>query len=150
MPSLHFVILAALSLAAGASIIVQQALVANLRSALDSALWALFVSYLGGLLALTLLIVVTRQPVPGAAQVGASSWLSWGAGLFGVAYIAVAVAVLPRLGAAATLALILAGQMAASVVIDHFGLFGVPRHPADLSRIGGILLLGAGVALIAR
>jgi transporter family-2 protein len=99
---------------------------------------------------MALLLAVTRQPVPSAAQVGASSWLSWAGGVFGVIYIAIAVAILPRLGAATTLALILAGQMLASVVIDHFGLFGVPRHPADLTRIGGIVLLGAGVALVSR
>ena len=150
MPSLQFAVLAALGLGAGASIIVQQALVANLRSALESALWAVFVSYLGGLITMALLLAATRQPIPTAAQIEASSWPTWAGGVFGVLYIAVAVAILPRLGAATTLALILTGQMLASVVIDHFGLFGVPRHPADLTRIGGILLLGAGVALISR
>jgi transporter family-2 protein len=142
--------LMALGLGAGASIIVQQALVADLRSALNSALWAVFVSYLGGLLTMMALLAVSRQAWPTAAQVGASSWLSWAGGVFGVIYIAIAVAILPRLGAATTLALILTGQMLASVVIDHFGLFGVPRHPVDLGRLFGVLMLAGGVALVSR
>ncbi len=150
MHSLQFAVLAALGLGAGASIIVQQALVADLRGALNSALWAVFVSYLGGLLTMALLLAVTRQAWPSAAQIGGSSYLSWAGGVFGVIYIAIAVAILPRLGAATTLALILAGQMLASIVIDHFGLFGVPRHEVDLRRIGGVLLLAGGVALISR
>ena len=150
MHSLQLAALAVLGLAAGASIIVQQALVAGLRTALDSALWAVFISYLGGLLTMVLLLAATRQAWPSAAQVGASPWLSWAGGVFGVVYIAIAVAILPRLGAATTLALVLSGQMLASIAIDHFGLFGVPRHPADLTRFAGMLLLGGGVALIAR
>jgi transporter family-2 protein len=150
MQSVQLAVLAALGLVAGASIIVQQALVSDLRTALNSALWAVFISYLGGLLTMVLLLAVTRQAWPTGAQLGASASLSWAGGAFGVIYIAIAVAILPRLGAATTLALVLTGQMLASVVIDHFGLFGVPRHPADLSRVAGMLLLGGGVALISR
>ncbi|MBV9521765.1 MAG: DMT family transporter, partial [Alphaproteobacteria bacterium] len=46
------------------------------------------------------------------------------------------------------LALILAGQMLASLAFDHYGLFGIAPHPADLPRLAGAALLIAGVALI--
>ncbi|WP_245517394.1 DMT family transporter [Methylorubrum sp. Q1] len=35
-----------------------------------------------------------------------------------------------------------------SIVLDHFGLLGVPLHEANLPRLGGALFLLAGVALI--
>jgi transporter family-2 protein len=44
--------------------------------------------------------------------------------------------------------LFIAGQMAASLLVDHQGWFGVPRHPLDLPRALGVLCLAAGVVLI--
>jgi transporter family-2 protein len=37
-----------------------------------------------------------------------------------------------------------------SVVLDHFGVFGLPRHPAGIARVLGGALLIAGVALMRR
>ena len=37
---------------------------------------------------------------------------------------------------------------AASVVLDHYGLMGFPVHPVSTGRICGVLLLGAGLALV--
>jgi transporter family-2 protein len=47
------------------------------------------------------------------------------------------------------LALTVAGQMLASVIIDHFGLLGFPQHPVSTGRVVGILLLIAGIWLVA-
>ena len=48
------------------------------------------------------------------------------------------------------LALLVTGQMLASLVFDHFGLFGVPQHAADPWRLAGAALLVLGVVLIRR
>jgi len=53
-----------LALSAGTSVVVQQVLNANLRSALNSAVWSGFVSYFIGLLCMLALAVVLREPVP--------------------------------------------------------------------------------------
>jgi transporter family-2 protein len=45
-------------------------------------------------------------------------------------------------------ALIVLGQMLASLTFDHYGLFGLVEHRADLLRIAGALLLVVGVILI--
>jgi len=42
----------------------------------------------------------------------------------------------------------LAGQIAASMVLDHFGLLGFPHIPFDAKRLLGACLLAAGVYLI--
>ena len=46
------------------------------------------------------------------------------------------------------IALTLAGQVAASMALDHFGLLGFPHIPFDLKRLIGSVLLLAGVYLI--
>jgi transporter family-2 protein len=54
----------------------------------------------------------------------------------------------PRLGAASTIALVVAGQMLASLVFDHFGLLGLARHPATPARGLAAALLIAAVLLM--
>jgi transporter family-2 protein len=38
--------------------------------------------------------------------------------------------------------------MVGSLLFDHYGLFGIPQHPIDLTRLAGAALLVAGVVLI--
>jgi bacterial/archaeal transporter family-2 protein len=54
----------------------------------------------------------------------------------------------PKLGAATLVALILAGQAIASLLVDHFGWVGFEEHPITAVRVVGVLLLAGGVALI--
>ena len=57
---------------------------------------------------------------------------------------------MPRLGATTALALIIIGQLVMGILIDQFGLFGVPVRPIDLMRFIGAGLLIAGGYLIVR
>ena len=45
--------------------------------------------------------------------------------------------------------LLVAGQVAAAVVIDHFGLFGLPREPVTLWKLAGVAMVVGGM-LVAR
>ena len=80
---------------------------------------------------------------------GTPWWLYIG-GLCGFAVILAAAFVFPKIGAGATVALMVFGQGAAALVIDHFGLMGLARHPVSLVRIGGLALVVAGMMLLRR
>jgi transporter family-2 protein len=56
----------------------------------------------------------------------------------------------PHLGAATTVGLFLAGQVIASIAIDHLGLLGVTAQPASIPRLLGALLIIVGVAMVQR
>ena len=56
--------------------------------------------------------------------------------------------VFPRMGAAFAIAVVVLGQGLAALVIDHFGLMGMPQEPVTLARVAGLLLVGAGLALV--
>jgi transporter family-2 protein len=58
--------------------------------------------------------------------------------------------VVPRIGNATALALVVLGQGAMGLVIDHFGLLGMRTIPLTASRFAGALLLVAGVVLLRR
>src|SRR5262249_6912642 len=52
------------------------------------------------------------------------SWYMLGAGAFGVVLYLTLSQTFPRLGATASLTLIIVGQLLTGIAIDHFGLFG--------------------------
>ena len=145
---LHLTLPMLLAVGAGISVVVQQALNANLRSALNSAAWSGFVSYLVGVICMALLALALRDPMPSASVAARIPWWAWSGGLFGAIFIALAIFLIPQLGAATFIALLVAGQMLCSLAIDHFGLLGVPVHPASLVRLAGAAFLVLGVVLI--
>ena len=53
----------------------------------------------------------------------------------------------PKIGATATIGILIAGQLVMGAVIDRFGLFGVDRIDISTPRAVGIVLLGIGAAL---
>lgn len=138
----------AIAAGAGVSFVFQQAVNANLRAELGSPWWAGFISYLGGTLAMFAMVLALREPWLTGGTISKTSWMSWTGGLFGAVYIAVSILMLPRLGAAVLVALLVLGQMLGALAFDHFALLGVPHNPVTLPRVVGALLLIAGVVLI--
>ena len=51
---------------------------------------------------------------------------------------------------AALVGLVVAGQLVASLVLDHFGWLGFPQHTLSVPRAIGALLILAGVLLVRR
>jgi bacterial/archaeal transporter family-2 protein len=138
------------TIAAGVSVIIQQALNANLRTAIGSAAWSGVVSYLVGLIAIAVFAIVLRQPLPSASVVAGTPWWAWSGGVFGAVFITLAILLIPQLGAATFIALLITGQMLTSLVLDHYGWLGLEQRSVDLPRLIGVALLIAGVVLIRR
>jgi transporter family-2 protein len=135
---------------AGVSVVIQQTLNANLRGALSSAVWSGFVSYLVGLVCMTAFAIVLREPIPSVALASRIPWWAWSGGLFGAIFVGLGIFLLPQIGAATLFALLVTGQMIASVAFDHFGVLGIAQRPVDLPRLIGVALLLGGVVLVRR
>jgi transporter family-2 protein len=78
------------------------------------------------------------------------SWYYLTGGLLGAAYVTTILVTVRTLGAGGVVAATIAGQLAVSVVVDHFGLIGVAKHPITLTKIVGVVLLAAGTYLVVR
>jgi transporter family-2 protein len=76
------------------------------------------------------------------------SWTLYLGGLCGFVIIAGLAFVFPKIGAAYAIALMVAGQCVAALVVDHFGLMGMPRDPLTLQRLIGIALVAAGATVM--
>jgi bacterial/archaeal transporter family-2 protein len=139
-----------LAIAAGISIVIQQTLNANLRSALNSAAWSGFISYAVGLACMGLLALAFRDPVPAAGVAARIPYWALSGGVFGAIFIGLGIFLVPQLGAATFLALLVTGQMLGSIAFDHFGWLGLTQRPIDAPRLIGVALLIGGVVLIRR
>ena len=105
-----------------------------------------FATALQLVLAVTILVAV-RQGTGGIASAfRAPTWM-WAGGLMGLVVVFTITFAQPRIGATATIGILIAGQLAMGAVIDRFGLFGVDQIAISWPRALGIVLLGAGAAL---
>ena len=107
---------------------------------------AAFVSFLVGTAMLGAYLLATRTPV---ALQGATKWPSWiwAGGALGAVYVACFTLLIPRIGAAGMICLAVLGQVAASLLLERFGILQAAR-PVDALRILGALLVLAGVVLV--
>jgi transporter family-2 protein len=68
--------------------------------------------------------------------------------VLGVVYITIAIVLTPVIGVGALIALAIAGQVTASVALDHFGLLGLVSHEITMGRAAGAVLVIVGAAMV--
>jgi transporter family-2 protein len=74
------------------------------------------------------------------------AWL-WSGGAISLFIILAMTVAGPRIGIAATLGLVIAGNLVMGALIDQFGLLGLDRVAIGWPRAVGLVFLAAGVAL---
>lgn len=133
----------------GMFVAVQAPINAALAKGLGLSVAAAAVSFTVGAVVLTLVTAVTvatsgisldwRAPAP---------WLFVAGGVLGAGFVTSTTVLTPRLGAAAVMAFLVAGQLLAGMLVDRAGLLGVAVREISLGRIAGALLLLTGALLI--
>jgi transporter family-2 protein len=144
------IVLVLVALAAGALLPVQAAANAMMRAHVGRPEWAAVVNFVVGLVALLAWGLVLTRQAPSLAAAARAPWWAWTGGLMGAFFVASNVVLVPRLGIATTFALVIAGQVAIGIALDHFGAMGIDPRPVSLPRVVGGVLLVAGVLLVRR
>lgn len=137
-----------LTLLAGIGVAVQAPTNAVLARTAESTLLAALISFGVGTIAIAIAWAATDRTSPAVLR-DAPTW-AWLGGIYGAIYVATAAYAVPRLGVATMLMIAIGGQLAAAVVIDHFGLFGLRPQPVSVGRVAGLMLVFAGVVLVRR
>jgi bacterial/archaeal transporter family-2 protein len=141
-----------LGLLAGAALPMQGAINAQLRADLDAPVTAGAFSFVVATAAmaavLAAFLAVGRTARPQLAPLRRLPWWGWLGGFAGAAYVTSVFLLIPRIGAATTIGLTVAGQQLGSLLVDHYGLLRLPRRRANRRRLAGVALLLAGVALV--
>ena len=143
-----YIFYVALAVTAGFCLPTQAGINTRLNLWTQSPVLAAAISFAVGTLALATYAFILRVPLPPVSNIKQYPWWIWSGGLLGAFLVAASVVLAPRLGAASMIALIVAGQMFASVILDHFGWIGYAVHPINPWRVIGVLLLVGGVVLI--
>jgi bacterial/archaeal transporter family-2 protein len=140
--------LMALALAAGSLLTLQVGANAQLARFTGHPAYATIFSFVTGLVALFACSLAVPVPWPSMGSLFQAPWWAWIGGILGACYLWIALMLAPRLGAAVLVSLVVAGQLLASLLLDHYGLLGFPQHPASLPRTLGVVFLFLGVVLI--
>lgn len=139
-----------LAIIAGAVLPLQAGLNVQLGKSVHQPIFAAFASFLIGTLGLLIYLFVLKFDFSSIVQTKTVSPVVWIAGILGAFYVAAVIILAPRLGTALTFVLIVAGQMTISLVLDHYGLLGLPVKHINWQRLLGVAFLVAGVLLIRR
>jgi len=139
-----------LALVAGAMMPTQAAINNRLAGYVQSPISAAFVSFLIGTIALFAYMLASGTPIGSLWNIKEAPAVAWLGGLLGAFFVASTIVLAPRIGVAMTFSLIVAGQMLITLVLDHFGFLGLPVKEISLARVGGVLLITAGVVIIRR
>jgi transporter family-2 protein len=138
----------ALAFAVGVLLPLQTAINSNLRAQLgDSVLLATMISFAVGALTMALLALASSER--GALQaLPQLQWWQLTGGVLGAAIVAGSILLAPRIGLAGMTALIVGGQLCASLVFDRHGFLGLAERALTAPRVIGALLVLAGVLLV--
>ncbi|MHC6227276.1 DMT family transporter [Pseudomonas sp. X10] len=137
-----------IALLAGAAVPFQAGSNAALGRLLGHPLWAAGVSLLVSLLMLVPALLLMRAPLPQLQDLAQAPWWAWFGGVAGVLYITAALILTPRLGAAGFIVCVIAGQVLSSLVIDQWGLMGLPERPVNSLRLAGVGMIVLGMLVV--
>ena len=133
------------ALLAGAMLPIQFGINAQLATWVGGSIRAAFGPFVVGAAALLVAVLFAQRGLPDRA--GDAPWWVGSAAFLGAFYVLGSIATAPKLGAATLVALILAGQAIASLLVDH-GWVGFEEDLTAPLRVAGVVLLAAGVALV--
>ncbi|MFN8344827.1 MAG: DMT family transporter [Spirosomataceae bacterium] len=135
----------------GVSNTFQSGINSQLRFATQNSILSSIISFTTGLSLLVLCYAVfNKEPIPSFDTLKNISWWKWLGGACGAFYVLTVIFIVKDIGPANLLCLIIAGQLVAGVLIDHFGWVGFAVHPINSWRVLGIGLIVGGVVLVLK
>lgn len=138
-----------LAIAAGLAGSIQVALMSRLGERIGVVEALAFSTALTAGIALVIL-VLARGSVAGFERAVHQPWWMLLGGVMGLIIVFTITFAGPRIGVAATVGILIAGQLVMGAAIDRWGLFGSARIALHWPRVLGIVLLAAGAALSLR
>jgi bacterial/archaeal transporter family-2 protein len=139
----------AVTLTAGLAGGVQAAVMGELGERIGIVPALAFATFVSMILAVAILVVWERSFAGIGAALEQPVWL-WVGGVMGLFIVLAITIATPRIGVAATIGLVIAGNLVMAAAIDRWGLLGQDQIPITWHRLLGLALLAAGSALTLR
>ena len=122
----------------------------QLAKAFGSPYTATFCVFFVALVGISLVILASKPPIPGIEQFSNVKWWHFIGGLIVVLNVVTFTISPSKIGVGNMVILFVSSQLISSLVLEHFGIFGIEPHTINWQRILGILCLIAGVYLIRK
>jgi transporter family-2 protein len=137
-----------LAVVAGVCVTVQTGVNARLRGHLESAPIVGLINFVVGAAAMAVIVLAMRAPVPSAEAARSAPAWTWVGGVLGATLVTLSIIAAPKIGTAGLAAGLIAGQIVASLVLDHVDAFGLGARPVTWMRVGGAALIAVGMAMV--
>lgn len=122
----------------------------RLASYIQSNITATFISFSGGFLIFLAIVTLSPTPFPTWSKLTSLPPYMFLGGLIGCVFVLSATILVPKLGSTGFVGLVVAGQLCISLVVDHFGILGLPVNSLSAIRVVGALLLAGGATIILK
>jgi transporter family-2 protein len=145
MESIILIIL--IGLAGGVAVGLQSPLASMISQRLGT-FESIFIVHIGGALAALVPLLFM-----GGGKLGnwrSVPWYTLGAGIFGLVVIGAISYMIPRVGVAASIITLVAGQLLVGTILDHFGWLGAAQKSLDVTRAVGLGVVLVGVWLTVK
>jgi transporter family-2 protein len=121
-----------------------------LRNAMTNPWLASIVSFIPVIALLAVLWLCQPRPMPTIEGISSMPWWAPLGGVVGAFAVIVGLLFVDKVGAGALAGLTITANILMSLVIDHFGLFGVHQHSLSPGRAIGAALMVGGITLISK
>ncbi len=147
---MKLIFLLGFAFAAGMLAPLQAGMNAKIGKTLNDPFYAALISFAVGTAGLLIYALAGKVDFSAIRTAAGVHWSLWLAGFLGAIYVTATIVITPRLGTALTFSLVVAGQLVMAVIMDHYGMLGVPVQPINWPRLAGVALITAGALLIRR
>lgn len=134
--------------ASGIGLAVQAATNARMSEAVQSPVLSALINFAVGGLMLAALAMSGIFGRGNLSTIGTAPWWAWTGGILGAVWVTAAVVALPKIGTAIAFAAVIIGQLLGALLLDTFGLLGIPQIPLHPWRIAGAVLMVIGILLM--
>lgn len=139
-----------IAVAVGSLMPIQASINAELTRLLKNPFLGAFISFCMGTIALFIICLIQGNFLNDLKRLTLASPYHFVGGLFGALFVGSSIVLIPKLGATTLMASFVTGQLLMSLVLDHYGWFGVNVQPINLQRTMGVILLFTGLLLIVK
>ena len=108
---------------------------------------SVFIVHIGGAIIALIPMLIYGSKL---GQWRSAPWYTLGAGIFGLVVIAAISYMIPRVGVAASIITVVAGQLLVGSILDQYGWLGASLRPLDLTRSIGLAVVLFGVWLTVK
>lgn len=115
-----------------------------------SFIYSAMISFGAGTTALLILSIIISRSLRLKSESGSLKLKPWYflGGPLGAVYVACNILLMPELGTTLTMMAAITGQILMGLLVDQFGLFGLPKQPVDARRIFAVIIIFSGIVLL--